>query len=125
MARSISSQKIAYWQARVAAPAQPGLTVVDFCKQQECSVGAFYLWKRRLHEMAQDSIASPSAGTSSQKNISNHFIEVIPQRPAANITRTASNSVVEFHLRSGSLVRVPAGDVQLLQVVVESLRSEL
>jgi len=46
--RSISPQKIAFWQARLEAQAQSGLTIAEFCKQQKYSASAFYQWRRRL-----------------------------------------------------------------------------
>lgn len=94
MIRSISPQKIAFWQARLDAQAQSGLTIAEFCKQQKYSASAFYQWRRKLQNI----------GDSASSN---------------------APAMIEIHLRSGSLIRLPSSNTELLQAAIESLRAEI
>ncbi len=112
MSRSINAEKRVLWQARLDAFAQSGLTIAEFCKEQNCSVPSYYQWKRKL--LGDDNSAVPQSQTSDR------FIQLVPQ-PATEV----SDSLVELHLRSGSFVRIRGGSASLLQVVVNALRNEL
>jgi hypothetical protein len=96
MSRSVNAEKRALRQARLNAFPQSGLTISEFCKEQNCSVASYYQWKRKL--------AGDDNSTISQAQLGNRFIQLMPQ-PAPEL----SDSLVELHLRSGSLVRVRGG----------------
>jgi transposase-like protein len=122
---SISPQKIAFWQARLDAQAQSGLTITEFCKQQKYSASAFYQWKRKLQDI-RDS-ANSNAPARSLANVTNasSFIELVPRHSTAPSGPTPSHAMIEIHLRSGSLIRLPSSNTELLQAAIESLRAEI
>jgi transposase-like protein len=122
---SISPQKIAFWQARLDAQAQSGLTIAEFCKQQKYSASSFYQWKRKLLN-ARDSANSSSPATS-MANVTNasNFIELVPRQVTAPSAPTPRHAMIEIHLRSGSLIRLPSSNTELLQAAIKSLRDEI
>ncbi len=120
MTRSSDPQKVAFWQARIDAQAQSGLTIANFCKQQKFSIGAFYQWKRKLQTVPEGGQKSAPDRPRPQTTNTTNFVELLPRQAAV-----PGGAMIEIHLRSGSLVRFPSGSIDLLQAVVETLRDEL
>ena len=125
MIRSISPQKIAFWQARLDAQAQSGLTIAEFCKQQKYSASAFYQWRRKLQDIADGTDGHTSVKSLANATNASSFIELVPRHSTTPSGPTPSHAMIEIHLRSGSLIRLPSSNTELLQAAIESLRAEI
>ena len=113
----------AVWRGRIGAQAASGLMIADFCKQHPCSVGSFYHWKRRIAQGDARNAATVKPGRTESDN--HRFVQV-PAPAALNaLTERTSVHRVELILPSGTIVRIPAGDVQSLQVVLKHLQHNL
>jgi len=113
------------WRARLDAQAQSGLAIAEFCKQQKYSASAFYQWRRRLQ-----GITDGTDGHASLKSLANapntsSFIELVPRQVTVPSGPTPSHAMIEIHLRSGSLIRLPSSNTELLQAAIESLCDEI
>jgi transposase len=90
------------WQQRLQRFASAGLSVADFCDQEEISTASFYAWKRRLGPLT---LPTEPATTD--------FVPVrlVPAAPA-----------LELLLPSGSVLRIgPDCDPALLRQVLALL----
>ena len=93
-----------YWRERVAAHERSGLSVKQFCKQQEITEQTFYVWRKRLRNQAPMRFALVEAGVAR------------PQVPA--------ESGLELVLTTGERLRIGAGvDPTTLRKVLEALRA--
>ena len=125
MIRSISPQKIAFWQARLDAQAQSGLTIAEFCKQRKHSASGFYQWRRKLQNIGDSASSNPPAMSLVNVASASSFIELVPRQVTAPSGPAPSHAMIEIHLRSGSLIRLPSSNTELLQAAIESLRAEI
>jgi hypothetical protein len=113
----------AVWQSRIAAQPASGLTIAEFCKQHPCSAGSFCQWKRRLAQ--GDARNAETAEADRPKSDGHRFVQVpAPATPTA-VTERTSVQKVELILPSGTIVRIPAGDVQSLEIVLQHLHHNL
>lgn len=115
----------AVWRGRIEAQAVSGLSIAEFCKQQPCSVGSFYQWKRRL--AANDVLNDPAKTRTAQSGVRHQFVQVPTEEVSVRITvkQIASPVVqqrVEVILASGTIIRIPAGDSETLVIALRSLQ---
>jgi hypothetical protein len=88
------------WQQRLQRFAQAGLSVADFCDQEEISTASFYSWQRRLGQPPPESAATDFVP-----------IRLVPPSP-----------VLELLLPSGALLRIgPDCEPALLRQVFSLL----
>ena len=93
-----------YWRERVAAQERSGLSVKQFCEQQQITEQTFYVWRKRLRNQEPMRFALVETGV------------VRPQLPA--------ESVLELVLTTGERLRIGAGvDPTTLRRVLEALRA--
>jgi transposase-like protein len=93
-----------YWRERVAAPERSGLSVKQFCKQQQIAEQSFYVWRKRLRNQQPMQFALLEAGSAR------------PQAPA--------ESGLELVLTTGERLRIGAGvDRTILRKVLAALRA--
>ncbi len=107
----------AVWQGRIEAQAASGLTIADFCKQQPYSTGSFYHWKRRL---ALSSSSKSSAAMAADSTDAPHRFVQVPAAPRP-ADRTDVQRI-ELILPGGTIIRLPTGDPQSLELVLKNLR---
>lgn len=90
------------WRERIAAQEHSGISVKQFCEQQQITEQRFYVWRKRLRERGPVRFALLETGPG--------------QRPAAEVG-------LELVLTGGERLRIGAGvDTALLRAVVEVLR---
>lgn len=61
MERTHVSPRASYWQELLQTHRDSGLSVKEFCAQQNVSVAAFYQWRRRFEQPTQTA-SEPSSG---------------------------------------------------------------
>ena len=96
-----------FWQERLANREASGLSVADFCVQEDISRATFYRWVQRLRN------GIPEAVEKEGKRLS---LEDVPQPKFLPISVTASP--IEIELPNGGLVRLPVGVGQAVIVDV-------
>ena len=93
-----------YWRERIAAQERSGLTVAQFCREQELTEQSFYLWRKRLREAKPMRFALVETGLARQGR--------------------ATESDLELVLATGERLRISTDvDVTVLRRVVEALRA--
>ena len=93
-----------YWSERVAAQERSGLSVKQFCEQQQLIEQSFYVWRKRLRNQQSLRFALVETGMAR------------PQIPA--------ESSLELVLTTGERLRISAGfDPSLLRQVLAALRA--
>ena len=66
MAGRKSAEKAAYWREMLAAQAESGRSIRQFCLQQGVSQPSFYAWRRRLAEARGGGRESRTSGRRAQ-----------------------------------------------------------
>jgi hypothetical protein len=91
------------WAARIAAQQRSGMSVKQFCKEQELTEYSFYAWRKRLQESGPVRFALVERGARRQ------------ERPA--------EPVLELVLATGERLRIgPGVDITTLRTVLDVLR---
>jgi transposase-like protein len=62
MARRKNGETRRRWQELVRQQAASGLSVREFCEQEQISRPSFYAWRRRLAQQAGSVVQSPATG---------------------------------------------------------------
>jgi transposase-like protein len=94
------------WRERIAAHERSGLSVKQFCEQQQITEQSFYFWRKRLREGEGESMRFALVDTGA----------IRPQAPA--------EPVLELVLASGERLRIGAGaDATTLRSVLAALRA--
>lgn len=62
MVRRDSGETERLWRERVGRQAVSGLSIQEFCAQEQISPPSFYVWRRRLKEEADAAVRPPAAG---------------------------------------------------------------
>jgi transposase-like protein len=95
-----------YWQERLANRESSGLSIDEFCADEDISTSTFYRWVRRLKDGIPDAIKEEKKLT----------LADIAEPKFLPVTVTASP--VEIELPNGGLVRLPVGVGQAVIVDV-------
>ena len=99
-----AASKSEQWRGRLAEQERSGLSVRQFCKQQELHEHSFYAWRKRLREQGPVRFALVESGV----------LREGPETPTG----------LELVLRTGERLRIAAGvDVATLRSVLEALRA--
>jgi hypothetical protein len=109
MTRSSNSLARQNWQARIDAQASSGLSIAQFCEQHDCSVASFYQWKRKLAASnASDASDKPQHGA----------IHPSPFQQLRTKPVLPGPAWIELSLPSGAIVRVPADQLDALELIL-------
>lgn len=93
-----------YWRERVAAHERSGLSVKQFCEQQQITEQTFYVWRKRLRNQEPMRFA---------------LVETDVVRPPA-----PAESGLELILITGERLRIGASvDPTILRKMLEALRA--
>jgi hypothetical protein len=110
MADSIIEQRAAIpkaeeWAARIATQQRSGMSVKQFCKEQELTEYSFYAWRKRLQEKAPVRFA------------------LVDRRGGAR-QESPTEAALELVLATGERLRIGAGvDTATLRTVLAALRA--
>ena len=96
-----------YWQERLASREASGLSVYEFCADEDVSRSTFYRWARRLKDGIPDTVKEEGANLTLAEIAEPKFLPV-----------SVTASPVEIELPGGGLVRLPVGVGQAVIVDV-------
>lgn len=89
------------WRTRISAQERSGISVKQFCRQQELTEQSFYYWRKRLQTPMRFAL-----------------VEAAPR------WGTADHAALELVLTTGERLRISAGvDAATLRQVLEALRA--
>jgi len=115
-----SEEKRMYWRGRLDRQAASGLSVRQFCREEQVSEASFHSWKRKLAR--GDRPASESSEKGGRKQSRTKPVTKRAGNPAVfipvRVSRAASDLVEIVHPR-GYVVRLPAvfDEISLRQVL--------
>ena len=96
-----------YWQERLANREASGLSIDEFCADEDVSRSTFYRWKERLKDGIPDAVKEEGASLTLAEIDEPKFLPV-----------SVTASPVEIELPNGGLVRLPVGVGQAVIVDV-------
>jgi transposase-like protein len=115
------------WRARVRRFEVGGQTVAEFCQWEGVSAAAFYLWRKKLRELApkHKTPVTTKSGDTLRRPL---FVPVVyaakpksAAKPVSAIKPVADTvAIVVMTLSDGTRVELPASDHQLIAHVVTS-----
>jgi hypothetical protein len=120
MKRAINQQLRETWRQHVLQQAQSGLSVAEFCVQHQLAAASFYQWKRKLSaQPAADSKRLGNGKILANVTPATHATGAfLPVTIMANRVRAAW---IELTLPNGTLVRLPAENLDALQLVLQCI----
>ena len=118
-----NSEKEAYWRSVLRRQRKSGLSVREFCAEEQLSSASFYRWKREIAESDHQAVAGK--GRKDRKGARANRIAKREERAAAFIPvrlAGAAGRVLEVVHPRGHVVRVPAAfDEDSLRQVLDVL----
>ncbi len=99
-----------YWQERLSNREASGLSIDEFCADEEVSRSTFYRWVQRLKEGIPDAVREEEANLTFSEISEPKFLPV-----------SVTASPVEIELPNGGLVRLPVGVGQA--VIVDRIQA--
>jgi len=99
-----------YWQERLANREASGLSIDEFCADEDISRSTFYRWVQRLKDGIPDAVKEEGASLTLAEIAEPKFLPV-----------SVTASPVEIELPNGGLVRLPVGVGQA--VIVDVIRA--
>jgi len=96
-----------YWQERLAGRAASGLSIDEFCADEDISRSTFYRWVRRLRDGIPQAVQEEGGSLTMAEMAEAKFLPV-----------SVTASPVEIELPNGGLVRLPVGVGQAVIVDV-------
>jgi hypothetical protein len=124
MGRSKSLALWTTWRERVERHASSGLTIADFCGRKECSVNNFYVWKRRLKREMHGSVRTDGRLADARpRQREERATQPAPVSKFVKVPIVASplDSLVEFVLVDGTIVRVPPSHGMAMKRVLDTV----
>ncbi len=105
--RSPGPDDYLYWQERLASREASGLSIDEFCADEDVSRSPFYRWVGRLKDGIPDAVKEEGAALTLAEIAEPKFLPV-----------SVTASPVEIELPNGGLVRLPVGVGQAVIVDV-------
>ena len=96
-----------YWQERLANREDSGLSIDEFCADEDVSRSTFYRWQERLKDGIPDAVMEEGTSLTLAEIAEPKFLPV-----------SVTASPVEIELPNGGLVRLPVGVGQAVIVDV-------
>lgn len=120
MGRRVEGVKRREWIERIRRREESGLTVAEFCEWEGVSVGAFYIWQKKLRGEESGSrlkaVGMPQVkARPSSPQASFLPVRISPPGPAAS-----PSTRIEIRLGNGVRIFVPCSDANTLQAVIET-----
>jgi hypothetical protein len=118
MPKMTAEQRRAFWRERIVRCQQSPLTIAQFCKQEHCSPGAFYWWKRLL---SQSSPLPSKVIRSDSRSIEGGAKAQSPTERFVPITMRESVPSIQLRLPGGAWFQLPTRvDPEQLRTLVSA-----
>lgn len=117
MGRPVDMELREAWRERFARQAASGMTVAEFCREEDVSQASYYGWRKRLAREAGP-MRRRGGGPSGSANQWGRRAETevrFVQLPLASLPQPAA---VEVTLVDGTVIRVPGEGRELLERVL-------
>lgn len=139
MARPVQQVLWDQWQRRIERQRRSGRSIAAFCRIENVSPQAFYVWKRKLRDAAiareQEGLrknaateAFPRRFVASQRSFATTATCPLPTRPVdflqLPVTAAPTSPWIELALADGTILRLPQQNVAALVAVLRVLRGE-
>ena len=111
MARRPNPARHALWRDRISRHLISGLSVEQFCAQEQCAKLAFYRWKGQLELIHPSDQCSTSPARSTFLPVTVRLVESDAHQPAP----------IEADLPNGIRLRIPTGNARLACRLVRSI----
>lgn len=116
MPRGPDAAKLELWRRRLRDFERGAETVAAFCQRTGVSAATFYVWRRRVAELAAEANGPKSPGRSTPKSGESlaSLLSFLPVQVTGQ-----SPSMIEVVLTNGTRVLIPSSDRQSLRWVLE------
>lgn len=111
MARWSSGATRQVWRERFRRFVRSGLSVAQFCAQEQVSTAAFYQWRKKLGATANGRVPQRPADGRRRRRAAG----VRPSPAFVPVQLLSAAAPVEVQLANGVRVSVPAGDAEALK----------
>ena len=102
-----AAQRVELWAERIAECRSSGKSVRVWCRENEISEKTYYYWQRRLYQQ----LASTAEGVD--------FAEI----PRGIQTGQSTGAAIKVCLSGATIEVYPGADAQMIQVILETLKS--
>ena len=104
------------WRGHMARQRRSNQSVRSYCREHELSEPSFYAWRAELARRDARAAQAPPVprSASQQQRVARRTAAFLPIRLDG-----LAAPVIEVHLKSGLVIRIPAGDPAVLRVVLE------
>ena len=107
MQRLNAAQRVQLWTERIAECRSSGMSVRTWCRENEISEKTYYYWQRRLYQQ----MISAAQGVD--------FAEI----PRGIQTGQSTGAAAKISLSGATIEVYPEADTQMIQVILETMKS--
>ena len=123
----INRAKLEAWASRFAEQKASGLTVADWCQQNNISKHSYFYWKRRLKDEAVSQALPeivPLAVTPVPLSVNNsQVLTPVQDQSCKSCTTCATDSCVRIHMHDITLVELgPSASEELICRIIKAVR---
>lgn len=123
MGRRANAALALIWKRRIAQQRRSQLSIAEFCGQEGISFQSFYVWRKRLREVAADTRRRRGTAAADEPNGShNDWLFVPVHLPSA----AASLGGLRIELPSGVVLTLPAdASAELVTTTIRAVMSSV
>ena len=122
----INRAKLEAWASRFAEQKASGLTVADWCQQNNISKHSYFYWKRRLKDEAVSQALPeivPLAVSPAPVSVSNsQVLTPVQDQSCKSCTTFATDSCVRIHMHDITVELGPSASEELICRIIKAVR---
>ena len=117
MARVLTQEELSVWEDRISRQARSGLTVAEFCLQEQISAANFHYRRRKLRGAAERDVSAnpPIASQADPVECVSPFFQVPVAAPRGG------GCWIEIITADGNLIRLPQQNLAALELALTAL----
>ena len=116
MARVLTEEQLLVWEDRISRQASSGLTVAEFCRQEQISAANFHFRKRKLMGAVRHSSADESVARRAQSVASASSFFQLPVAESCSV-----GTWIEIVSADGTLIRLPQENLAAFEIALTLL----
>jgi len=141
MARALTSEQLLAWKEQIERQPSSGLTISEFCRQEQISEANFYHWKRKLKgaasRQAPPSRSKRRAVRSQELSPPSSARRQAPDRASGQTDTTHSTTFVQIPLpqprggawieivsTQGTVIRLPQHNLAAFEIALAALNGQ-